>query len=58
MLKPVVEDLEQRGFIQDSDGAKCVFIPKQKVPLMVQKRDGGYNYDTTDMAALKYRVQE
>lgn len=57
-LKPMVEELEARGFIKEDNGAKCIFIPKQKVPLMVQKRDGGFNYDTTDLAALRYRVDE
>lgn len=57
-LKGIVDDLQERGFIKDSEGAKCMFIPKQKTPLMVQKSDGGYNYDTTDMACIRYRVQE
>ena len=33
------------------------FVPKNKVPLIIRKSDGGFNYDTTDMAALRYRVQ-
>lgn len=40
------------------NGAKCIFLPKEKVPLMVQKSDGGFNYDTTDLAAIKYRIEE
>lgn len=54
----MVEELEAKGFMQESDGAKCIFIPKQKVPVIVQKRDGGFNYDTTDLAALRYRIEE
>lgn len=46
------------GIAVENDGAICVFVPKEKVPLMIQKSDGGFNYDTTDMAALKYRVNE
>lgn len=57
-LKPMVEELEAKGFIKEDKGAKCIFIPKQKVPLMVQKGDGGFNYDTTDLAALRYRIDE
>lgn len=34
----------------------CVFIEGQKVPLMVQKSDGGFGYASTDMAAIKQRV--
>ena len=47
-----------------SDGAFCVFLPgylttdKQPLPMMLQKRDGGYPYSATDLAALYFRVQE
>ena len=37
--------------------AKCIFIEKYPNPLIIVKRDGGYNYDTTDMACIKYRIQ-
>ena len=36
--------------------AKCIFIEKYAIPLIVLKSDGGYNYDSTDMAAIQYRV--
>ena len=58
LIKPMLEDLDSRGIITVSDGAKCVFVPKRKVPLMVQKSDGGYGYDTTDITAIRYRVAE
>lgn len=58
MLPKVVADLEQKGLITLSEGAKCVFHEEIKIPLMVQKSDGGYNYDTTDMAAMLHRVEE
>jgi arginyl-tRNA synthetase len=58
LLKPMVDELLAKGVIQESDGAKCIFIPKQKTPVIVQKRDGGFNYDTTDLAALRYRIEE
>ena len=51
----MLEDLHERGLITEDNGAKCIFVPKRKVPLMVQKSDGGYGYDTTDLAALRYR---
>ena len=35
-----------------------MFAPGQKVPLTVVKSDGGYTYDTSDMAALKQRIEE
>ena len=55
-LKPLVEELIERKVAVESEGAICVFVPKQKVPLIIRKSDGGFNYDTTDMAALRYRV--
>ena len=58
MLKPLVEEFKERGFCEESNGAQCIFVPKQKVPVMLLKSDGGFNYDTTDMAALRYRVNE
>ncbi len=55
-LKEIVEELEQKGLVTVSEGAKCVFMEGFPVPLMVQKADGGYNYDTTDMAAIRHRI--
>lgn len=55
-LPKIVEDLEKKGLITLSEGAKCIFHEGIKIPLMVQKSDGGYNYDTTDMAAMLHRV--
>lgn len=58
MLAETVADLEQKGLITLSEGAKCVFHEGIRIPLMVQKSDGGYNYDTTDMAAMLHRIAE
>lgn len=38
--------------------SQVVFIDGIEVPLMVQKSDGGYGYGTTDMAAIRHRIQE
>jgi arginyl-tRNA synthetase len=63
-LKAIVHELDSKGLIQISDGAKCIFLEGFKnregdpLPLMVQKSDGGYNYDTTDLAAIRYRIFE
>ncbi|MCY7321425.1 MAG: arginine--tRNA ligase, partial [Phormidesmis sp. CAN_BIN36] len=48
----------------EDQGAKCVFLEGfqnregQPLPLIIQKSDGGYNYATTDLAAIRYRVQQ
>ncbi len=61
-LKEVVEELDQLGLISISDGAKCVYLEGfqnregEPLPIIVQKSDGGYNYDTTDLAAVRHRV--
>lgn len=58
-IPAVIEEFEKSGLIASEDGgAKCVFVPKYKIPLMLQKSDGGYGYDSTDMAALKYRTKD
>jgi len=54
----VIKQLELAGLIQEDDGAKIVFLPTFKFPLIVQKRDGGFGYDSTDMAAVHYRIKE
>ncbi|WP_109505947.1 arginine--tRNA ligase [Nocardioides speluncae] len=63
-LDEVVADLQQRGLAVDSDGALCVFPPgfagrdDEPLPLIIRKSGGGYGYDTTDLATLRYRTQE
>ncbi|MEA1879705.1 MAG: arginine--tRNA ligase [Campylobacterota bacterium] len=56
-LPKVIESLEKKGTLQESDGAKCVFLEGDEVPVIVQKGDGGYLYATTDLAALRFRAQ-
>lgn len=40
------------------DGRKIVFVPGYSVPLTIVKSDGGFTYDTSDLAALKQRLFE
>jgi len=55
----VIDEFDGRGMVSVEDGgAKCVFVPHSKVPLMLQKSDGGYGYDSTDMAAIRYRLTD
>ena len=61
MLAAVVDDLESAGLLVLDDGARCVFLEGvqgkdgKALPLIVQKSDGGFNYATTDLAAIRYR---
>ncbi|PHS41069.1 MAG: arginine--tRNA ligase [Sulfurovum sp.] len=57
-LPTVVEALRAKGTLQESDGAQCVFLEGDEIPVIVQKGDGGYLYATTDLAALRYRAQK
>lgn len=40
----------------EEEGRKVVFVPGLKVPLTVVKSDGGFTYDTSDLAAIKQRL--
>lgn len=58
-LAAVVKELKDKGIAVESDGATVVFIDGEgKAPLIIQKSDGGYLYGTTDLAAIKFRVNE
>ena len=62
MLDDVVHDLDERGLLVESDGARCVFPEGfvnrdgEPLPLIVQKRDGGFGYAASDLAAVRDRV--
>jgi arginyl-tRNA synthetase len=63
-LPDVVRDLTAAGIAVESDGALVVFSDEvtgpddNPVTLMVLKNDGGYGYDTTDLATIRYRVRD
>ncbi|KAL2321346.1 hypothetical protein Fmac_030315 [Flemingia macrophylla] len=54
----VLEKLDNLGLVEESDGAQVIFVEGVNIPLIVVKRDGGYNYFTTDLASLWYRLNE
>ena len=61
-LDVVVTDLKARGLAETSDGAQVVFLDGfenkdgEPAAFIVQKRDGGHLYPTSDLAAIRYRV--
>jgi arginyl-tRNA synthetase len=61
-LPGVVERLLKSGIAEISEGAVCVFfrdIPElADKPCIIRKRDGGYNYATTDVATVDYRIND
>ena len=62
-LPAIIEELDKIGLLVEDQGAKCVFLQGftnkdgEPLPLIVQKTDGGYNYATTDLAALRHRIE-
>lgn len=62
LLALMVSRLMDSGIAIDSEGAKCVFLTpeelgsKDETPFIIQKKDGGYLYATTDIAAVYDRV--
>lgn len=64
MLADVCDELEAAGVAVISDGALCAFPPGftgregEPLPVIVRKSDGGYNYSTSDLATIRYRVRD
>ncbi|SDG44441.1 arginyl-tRNA synthetase [Lentzea fradiae] len=63
-LADTITELQQKGLVEVSDGALCVFPPGftnregDRLPLIVRKSDGGYGYATTDFATVRYWVRD
>lgn len=57
MLADSIAELEQKGLVTISDGAKVVYLDDFPIPYLIQKNDGGYLYATTDIAAVKFRTK-
>uniref|UniRef100_UPI0036DBFD05 arginine--tRNA ligase n=1 Tax=Photorhabdus sp. RM322S TaxID=3342825 RepID=UPI0036DBFD05 len=61
LLPGIVADLKQKGLAVESDGATVVYFDEFKnkegepMGVIIQKKDGGYLYTTTDIACAKYR---
>jgi arginyl-tRNA synthetase len=62
LLADTVARLEDQGLAVYDDGALVVFPPGftgregRPLPVIIRKRDGGYNYSTTDLATIRYRI--
>jgi arginyl-tRNA synthetase len=64
MLASVCDELAADGIAVISNGALCAFPPGftgrdgEPLPMILRKSDGGYGYDTTDLAAIRYRIRD
>ena len=58
LIPDTIRELEDLKLVEtDESGMLLLRLPHFTIPLIVRKSDGGYGYDSTDMAALKYRTQ-
>lgn len=63
MLPGIVADLKAKGLAVESEGATVVYLDEYKnkdgdpMGVIIQKKDGGYLYTTTDIACAKYRYE-
>ncbi|KLV09157.1 arginyl-tRNA synthetase [Photobacterium aquae] len=64
MLPGIVADLKEKGLAVEDDGAMVVYLDEYKnkdgepMGVIIQKRDGGFLYTTTDIACAKYRYEK
>jgi len=60
-LEPIVDELLTKNIARESEGAIAIFFddnPQLKDhPALIRKSDGGFNYTTTDLATLAYRLE-
>lgn len=58
-LQPIVDELQDKGLLEESEGARVVRLDEEKLPVaLIQKTDGGSLYLTRDLALLKKRLTE
>ena len=57
MIPDVLNELIEKKIAVTNDGALCIFQEKDGPPLICRKSDGGFNYASTDLAALRHRVK-
>jgi arginyl-tRNA synthetase len=64
MLADTVAEIKKSGMLKEDEGAQCVFLDEFKskegnpLPVIIQKSDGGYNYATFDLAAMRFRTHK
>ena len=63
VITGIVTDLQAKGLAVESEGAQVVYLDEFRgkdgdaMGVIVQKKDGGFLYTTTDIACAKYRVE-
>uniref|UniRef100_A0AAG5DRM6 Probable arginine--tRNA ligase, cytoplasmic n=1 Tax=Anopheles atroparvus TaxID=41427 RepID=A0AAG5DRM6_ANOAO len=58
-MEQIVIELKKGGYLEEDDGRLIMWGEDRKgIPLTIVKSDGGFTYDTSDMAAIKQRLHE
>lgn len=59
-METIVKELDAAGLLEEDEGRKIMWgaDPKPSIPMTIVKSDGGFTYDTSDMAAIKHRLLE
>jgi len=57
-LPGVIEQFISSGMAKEDNGALCVFMDGYDAPMIIRKKDGAFNYSTTDLATIQYRIKE
>ncbi|XP_066257384.1 arginine--tRNA ligase, cytoplasmic [Euwallacea similis] len=57
-MEKIVKELANAGHLQEDDGRKVMWGDSGTIPLTIVKSDGGFTYDTSDIAAIKQRIEE
>jgi arginyl-tRNA synthetase len=50
--------LQERNLLQEDNGRYILWTQNASIPLIIKKSDGGFTYDTSDLATIRYRIDE
>jgi len=58
-MELIVKELESKNMLEEDNGRKVMWGEKHGsgIPLTIVKSDGGFTYDTSDMASIKHRIE-
>ncbi|KAL7055131.1 hypothetical protein AAHC03_024494 [Spirometra sp. Aus1] len=57
-MQNLITDLKSKNLLENDDGRQILRTPASQVPLIMVKSDGGFTYDTSDLTAIRQRIQE
>src|SRR5205823_7384231 len=58
MLAGVVQSMLEKKIATDSEGAVVIFFGEEEPPALIRKKEGAFTYTTTDLATIRYRVEQ